>query len=138
MNKNINGLKEHAKARSSFCEKKVLNALDILKKSDSKITIASVARAANVTPNFIYTHEDLLKTVRKYTEPTGRKKIQTTDSKDSLINTLRIENRQLKVRIKELERNDNYKIKYNELEQKYKDLENQLDASYINNLDIMF
>jgi len=135
---NIKGLQECGKARTALAEKKVLSALNTLRKSEEDITIAKISKESGVSPNFIYTHEDILNTIRKYTTPSGRKKKQTQDSKDTLINCLRVENNSLKRKIHELEKNENYRAKCEQLEQEIEKLKKELQEAYSLNLPLTY
>lgn len=131
--RNVTGLKEYGARRTEESHKKVLNAINHMRKEHISITIASVAREAGVSPNFIYTHNDLLQTIRKYSPASGRKTIQSQDSKDALINSLKLENRALKKQISDYEKEQNYKEKYElalkKIEQLKKENENLLRSS---------
>lgn len=138
MQRNTRGLEEFSKSRTEIAEKKVLEALNTLRKEGKPLNITRIANAAGVSTNFIYTHPDILKTVKKYTEPTGYKKKQTEESKDVLVSCLREENRKLKQQIKALESNENYKEKCLKLEEKIKELQIELENAYNNGLDLMY
>ena len=134
--RNVNGLKEYGVHRTEESRKKVLDTINRMRKEQSIITIASVAREAGVSPNFIYSHDDLKKTIRKYSPASGRKTIQSQDSKDALINSLNMEIKALKKQISDFQKNEKYKEKYEksleEIEQLKKEIENLIQ----NNLDI--
>ena len=136
--KNITGLQEYGKVRTELSEKKVFAALNTLRKNNEKITVAKVAKTAGVSPNFIYSHEDILKSVKKYAEPSGFKKKQTQDSKDVIISCLREEINKLKETVKNMETNENYKEKCESLEKEIEKLKMELEQAYNNNLDIMY
>lgn len=138
MPKNTKGLEEFSKSRTELAEKKVLEALNTLRKEGAPFKLSKVAEIAGVSTNFIYTHPDILKTVKKYTEPTGRKKKQTEESKDVLVSCLREENRKLKQEIKALKSNENYKEKCAQLEEKIKELQIELENAYNNGLDLNY
>lgn len=136
--RNVEGLQEYGKVRTALSEKKVLAALNDLRKSSEDITVAKVAKTAGVSLNFIYSHEDILNTVKKYTVPSGRKKQQTQDSKDVIISCLRAEIKDLKKTIKEIESNENYKGKCESLEKEIDRLKDELEKAYNNNLDLTY
>jgi len=136
--RNIKGLQEFGKIRTQTCEKKVLDALNLMVKNNEKVTISAVARKAGVTNKFIYSHIDLLSTIRRYTEPSGYKKKQTQDSKDSLITCLRLENKNLKKQIKELESREDYRIQNEQLETEIIKLKKELDNALNMALDLKY
>lgn len=138
MRKNVTALKEYGKKRTEDAEKKVLQALNAMRRNEEKITIAAVARVANVTPNFIYTHPDILETVKKYAVSTGHKKVQTQDSKDVLISCQKKEIQQLKKRIKILEGNENYREKFEKAQEEISNLKKELENALNSSLDLNY
>ena len=134
--RNVNGLKEYGAHRTEEARNKVLETLNHMRKDGTVITVAGVARRAGVSPNFIYSHDELKKTIRKYYPASGRKTIQSQDSKDALINSLNMEMKALKKQISNFEKNEKYKEKYEksleEIEQLKKEIENLIQ----DNLDI--
>ena len=131
--RNIKGLQEYGKQRTIECEKKVLDTIEEMRKSKHTITVASVARA-----NFIYTHKDILETIRKYSPASGRKTIQSQDSKDALINSLRMENRALKKELAKLESREKYEEKYLQAEKQIEQLKKELENITRDSLDLEY
>ena len=109
-----------------------------MRKSKHTITVASVARAAGISPNFIYTHKDILETIRKYSPASGRKTIQSQDSKDALINSLRMENRALKKELAKLENREKYEEKYLQAEKQIEQLKKELENITRDSLDLEY
>lgn len=136
--RNIKGLQEYGKQRTIECEKKVLDTIEEMRKSKHTITVANVARAAGISPNFIYTHKDILETVRKYSPASGRKTIQSQDSKDALINSLRMENRALKKELAKLENREKYEEKYLQAEKQIEQLKKELENITRDSLDLEY
>ena len=136
--RNVNGLKEYGALRTEESRKKVLNAINRMRKNHDTITIASVAREARVSPNFIYTHNDLLKTVRKYSPASGRKTIQSQDSKDALINSLKLEIKALNKQISDYQKNEKYKEKYETALKEIDQLKRENENLIRNNLDLEY
>ena len=132
--RNIKGLQEYGKQRTIECEKKVLDTIEEMRKSKHTITVASVARAAGISPNFIYTHKDILETIRKYSPASGRKTIQSQDSKDALINSLRMENRALKKELAKLESREKYEEKYLQAEKQIEQLKKELEKMILGDI----
>ena len=135
---NITGLIEHGKVRTEITEKKVMATLNTLRREGETINIAKVAKLAGVSPNFIYTHEDILKTIRKYSNNPGVKKVQTQDAKDVLINSLRSENRDLKQKIKKLESEERYKDRCRRLEKEIEQLKKEVENALLNSDDFTY
>ena len=113
-------------------------ALNTLRREGETINIAKVAKLAGVSPNFIYTHEDILKTIRKYSNNPGVKKVQTQDAKDVLINSLRSENRDLKQKIKKLESEERYKDRCRRLEKEIEQLKKEVENALLNSDDFTY
>lgn len=138
MSKNIEGLIESGKKRTKEAEEKVYKALNVMRRDGDKITVAGVARVAGVTANFIYKHPELLEAVQKYASSTKRKTVQTQDSKDVVISCLKEENKKLKQRITMLEKNEDYKKKYNEAEKEIARLKKELTINLSSRFDINY
>ena len=122
----------------SNVKRKVLDTIEEMRKSKHTITVASVARAAGISPNFIYTHKDILETIRKYSPASGRKTIQSQDSKDALINSLRMENRALKKELAKLESREKYEEKYLQAEKQIEQLKKELENITRDSLDLEY
>ena len=128
--RNVEGLREFGKIRTADSSDKVRKALNQMVRDGEKINICRVAERAGVSTNFIYTHADILKVVRKYCDETKQKRLQSKDSKDVLITTLRNENRELKSKLKAEKENEKYKIRCMELEAENKRLRDELEKAY--------
>lgn len=137
-NPNISGLQEHGKVRTATAQKKVISALNALRRDGERITVAKVAKMAEVSPNFIYTHEDILKTIRKYSDNPGTKRVQTQDAKDVLINSLRSENRELKQKINKLQSEEHYKEKCVKLEEQIEQLKKEVENALLSSNDFTY
>ena len=123
MNKigNSSSLNEYNKQVKSETEKKVLEAIDIVRKSDAKFT----------------KNPHMMEVINKYRNTTFSKK-KTQDSKDVIISSQRAEIAKLKRTLKAYEVNENYKEKYlNEVE-KCKKLEQQIKALLESKIDLNF
>ncbi|MBR0382388.1 MAG: hypothetical protein IJH71_08135 [Eubacterium sp.] len=135
--RNTEGLVEYAKKRTDDSTNKVKKALNQMIRDSEKITIAAVAKRAGVSPNFIYSNEHVLKTVRKYCDASKKKKLQSQDAKDVIIATLKNENRELKSQLKTQELNNKYKERCIELEAKVAELQASLDKALSESLSQM-
>ena len=136
--RNVNGLKEYGSYRTEETRKKVLNALNHMRNNNIPIRVSSVAKEAGISPNFIYTHDDVLKTVRKYSPASGRKTIQSQDSKDALINSLKLEIKALNKQISDFKKNEKYKEKYENATKEIAQLKKEIEYLIRNNFDIEY
>lgn len=133
--KNTKGLKEYTDDLKRKKEQDVIKAINKLKKTGKPINLQLVCTEAGVSRSYIYKNETLLKMIDKYREPSGYKKIQTKDAKDTLILTLKSENVKLKRELKEKEKDESYKAKYEEALEEIKSLKKQLNSAYQSNLN---
>lgn len=136
--RNTEGLKEFAKVRTANSSDKVRKALNQMVRDQEKINISRVADRAGVSPNFIYTHDDILKMVRKYCDESKRKKLQSRDSKDILISCLRNENQELKSKLKAEKENEKYKARCMELEAENRRLQDALEKAYAETISMEY
>lgn len=138
MSKNISGLKKRNEELSKEKEAALRKALDKLRRSGHKFSIADLCREAGVSRQFIHNHEDLLELVHKYVCTTSRSGSRNKDSIETHISllkaTIREKDREIARVKKEYECNENYKKKYEDALQKIKELEMQLEESYSINL----
>ena len=139
MNKigNSSSLNEYNKQVKSETEKKVLEAIDIVRKSDAKLTLQAVCEKAGVSRSDFSKNPHMMEVINKYRNTTFSKK-KTQDSKDVIISSQRAEIAKLKRTLKAYEVNENYKEKYlNEVE-KCKKLEQQIKALLESKIDLNF
>lgn len=109
--KNINGLQEYSKQRNKETFEKVNKAITSLKRSNKKITIAAVAKKANVAVATIYNNPELkeritqLKEIPNVNVSTNCKKplnsVKTQSS--TKIEEFKRRNRELREKIENLE-----------------------------------
>ena len=136
--RNTDGLAEYNKTIKAQKEQDVIKAINTIRKAGKKITLAAVCEEASVSRAYFQKNPEMLKLVDKYRNPSGTKKVQSQDAKDTIIISLKAENRKLRNELKAIDVNDNYKIKYEESLEKIALLEKQLDEALKMNLDLDF
>ena len=136
--RNTSKMTEYNKERSHKKEQAVIDAINKLKKGNSTISLSDICKEAGCSRQFIYNNEKLLKLVNQYRDVDTKKKVQSRDSKDVLILTLKAENTQLRKQIKTLQEETNFKEKYDELKEENEALKKQLEQAYLQKLDVDF
>lgn len=130
---------EYQQNRKDATLQKVEDMIKKTKRNKKPITKTQFCKQAGVSLQYLYKYPDLMEEVNKVCIPTGRKKTeQNIDSKDTIITSLRAENKVLKNRLSEYEKDEKYKTKYDEAMKRIKELEKQLAESYNTNLDTDF
>lgn len=133
--RNTSGLKEYTEDLKRKKEQDVIKAINRLKKTGKPITLQLVCTEAKVSRSYIYKNQTLLTMINKYREPTGYKKIQSKDAKDTLILSLKAENTKLKRELKKLQKDESYKEKYEDALKTIESLKKQLNSAYQSNLN---
>ncbi len=134
MKKELNML-EYQQNRKDATRERVEAALRSIKRSKKIITKKEFCQKAGVSLQYLYKYPELNAEVSKYCNTTGHKKKQSVDSKDTIITTLRAENKSLKTKLAEYQKDEKYKAKYDEALIRIKELEKQLKEAYSSNLD---
>lgn len=130
---------EYQQNRKDETLKKVEDMIRKTKRNKKPITKTQFCKKAGVSLQYLYKYPDLLTEVNAVCIQTGRKKTeQNIDSKDAIITSLRAENKALKNKVTEYEKDEKYKIKYDEAMKRIKELEKQLTESYNSHLDTDF
>lgn len=135
---NIKGLQESNSQKQKDAEQRVLDAINTVRKSNKPFTLAAVCEEAEISRSYFTKHPEMMEIVNRYRKPTGRKRIQTQDSKDTLILSLKAENKKLRNQLKAIDINDNYKQKYDDALIKIATLEKQLKQALESNIDLDF
>ena len=126
---------EYQQNRKDATRERVEAVLKSVKRSKKPITKKEFCKKAEVSMQYLYKYPDLNAEVSKYCQTTGHKKNQSVDSKDTIITTLRAENKMLKTKLAEYQKDEKYKAKYDEAQTRIKELEKQLKEAYCSNLD---
>lgn len=130
---------EYQQNRKDATLKKVEDMIRKIKRNKKPVTKTQFCKQAGVSLQYLYKYPELMEEVNKVCIPTGRKKTeQNCDSKDTIITSLRAENKVLKNRLSEYEKDEKYKTKYDEAMKRIKELEKQLAESYNTHLDTDF
>ena len=139
MNKvgNSSSLNEYNKQVKSETEKKVLEAIDTVRKSGNKFTLQSVCEEAGVSRSYFSKNPHMMEVINKYRNTTFSKK-KTQDSKDVIISSQRAEIAKLKRQLKAFELNENYKEKYLKEVEKCEKLEKQIKDLLESKIDLNF
>ena len=118
---------EFQKNRKDISRQKVENTIRKLKRSKKQISKTEFCKMAGVAE------------IETICIPSGRrKKRQTPDSKDTIITSLRAENKSLKNKIAEYDKEEKYKIRYENAIKRIEELEKQLKEAYNSQLDMDF
>ena len=130
---------EYKQNRKDATLQKVKDMIRKAKRNKKPITKTQFCKQAGVSVQYLYKYPNLMEEVNKVCIQTGRKKTtQNADSKDTIITSLRAENKVLKNRLSEYEKDEKYKTKYDEALKRIKELEKQLTESYNSHLDTDF
>ena len=130
---------EYQQNRKDATLQKVKDMIRKAKRNKKPITKTQFCKQAGVSVQYLYKYPNLMEEVNKVCIQTGRKKTtQNADSIDTIITSLRAENKVLKNRLSEYEKDEKYKTKYDEALKRIKELEKQLTESYNSHLDTDF
>ena len=130
---------EYQQNRKDITLQRVKDTIKRFKRSKKPISKTQFCKEAGISIRYLYKYPEILEEVNKVCIPTGRRKTkQTTDSKDAIITSLRAENKSLKLKLSEYEKDEKYKAKYDMAMASIKELEKQLEASYSTHLDTNF
>ena len=130
---------EYQQNRKDATLQKVKDMIRKAKRNKKPITKTQFCKQAGVSVQYLYKYPNLMEEVNKVCIQTGIKKTtQNADSKDTIITSLRAENKVLKNRLSEYEKDEKYKTKYDEALKRIKELEKQLTESYNSHLDTDF
>lgn len=136
--KNTSAMTDYNKERSHKKEQAVIDAINKLKKKEDLFSLSEICKEAGCSRQYIYKNPTLLELVNKYRNVDTKKKVQTKDSKDVLILSLRAEITTLKKEISSLKNNENYKEKYENMKAENEKLKMQLEQAYKDNMNIDF
>lgn len=126
---NTKEIRKLAKLKSENTKNKVLEVLDDMVKNNENITFYSVYNKAGVSKSFVYNNEEVREAIEHYrTNPV--KKTQSKDAKDVIIDSQKFKIKELEMKIKELENDKLWKVKYEELQKENMLLKRQLEKSY--------
>lgn len=118
-----------AKLKSESTKNKVLEVLDDMVKNNENITFYSVYNKAEVSKSFVYNNEEVREAIEHY-RTNKVKKAQSKDAKDVIIDSQKLQIKELEKRIKELEKDQTWQEKYEELKNENILLNKQLEKSY--------
>ena len=114
---NTKALFKYSQNKADKNKQRVLDAIDTCKK-EGNISTNRVCELAGVTRAYFTNHKEMrtvLDDAKKIVNRNLKKKRQSPSSRDVLEKSLRCEIKLLKKRVAELEKNENYKEKYEQL-----------------------
>lgn len=129
---------EYQKNKKDVTRARVEDMIRKIKRNKTPITKSEFCKRAEITIQYLYKYPDLNAEVNRYCKPTGKKVVQSVDSKDSIIVALRAENKRLKEQLAEFQKDEKYKTKYDEAQNEIKKLKQQLATAYASTLDDNF
>lgn len=137
MNKkpNTEAMREFSQAKAEQNRQRVLDAIDLCKK-EGNISTNRVCELAGVTRAYFTNHKDMrivLDKAKGIVNRNLKKKRQSPSSRDTLETALRCEIKMLKKQICELEDNENYKEKYEQLKEENRILNERLSKDLTDN-----
>ena len=104
---------EYQQNRKDATIQKVKDMIRKTKRNKKPLTKTQFCKQAGVSLQYLYKYPDLLAEVSAVCIQTGRKKTkQNSDSKDTIITSLRAENKALKNKVTEYEKDEKYKLNY--------------------------
>ncbi len=101
---------KYVRQKSIDKENMVLAAIQTMLETKQKITFYSVCKATGVSKSFLYSNEKICKRIREIRDGDASPVDQETS--DTIIDALKMENKTLQKRIKELEHEGNWRVKY--------------------------
>lgn len=118
-----------AKEKTKEKQQKVIETINEMIENGEKITFYSVYQKAGVYKSFVYNNEDLRKVIEQHRQiPT--KKTQSKDAKDVIIDSQKQKIKELEKQIKQLQKDESWKEKYEKLLEENKQLKIQLEKAY--------
>ncbi|MCI5857867.1 MAG: hypothetical protein MR016_10985 [Agathobacter sp.] len=136
--KKSNSMVEYQKNRKNSTQERVEKTILKFKRSKKNPTKTEFCKMAEVSLQYLYKYPELNAEVDKVCSGSTKKRKQTVESKETIITSLRAENKRLKSIIAEYEKDGKYKAKYDEALERITELEKQLENSYLENLDDNF
>lgn len=118
-----------AKEKTEEKKQIVINTINEMIANGEKITFYSVFQKAGVSKSFVYNNKEIREVIEKHRKSPS-KKTQTKDAKDVIIESQKRKIKELEKEIKQLQKDELWKVKYEKLYEENKKLEKQLEKSY--------
>jgi len=117
-----------AMAKDKTCLKVdlVLREIDKMQKKGDKVSVYSVSQKTGVSRSFLYKNKELFNKIDSLRKCDSR----SSDTVQTIIKILQLKIAMLEKENAELKKNDNYKVKYEELLAQNKELKKQLEVAY--------
>ena len=131
MRRNTKPMEEYNRKRGIETRERVLKAINQCKEEEY-ISVTRVCEIACISRTYFTNHPEMRKTLNSAIGTTNakcKKRKQSQDSKDILNKTLYAENTQLKKKLKELDRDETYKQKYEDKCAEIENLKKKLDEA---------
>lgn len=127
--KNTSKIVSMAKEKTEEKKQIVINTINEMIANGEKITFYSVYQKAGVSKSFVYNNKEIREVIEKHRKSPS-KKTQTKDAKDVIIESQKRKIKELEKEIKQLQKDELWKVKYEKLYEENKKLEKQLEKSY--------
>lgn len=129
MSKNTNKIIELAKSKSEETKNKVIEVVNEMLANGEKITFYSVYKKAGVSKSYVYNNEEIRLIIETYRKSSVKKK-QGSEAKDVIIEAQKKKISELERKLKEFEKAETYKDKYEKILAENKVLKEQLKNAY--------
>lgn len=127
--KNTSKIVSMAKEKTEEKKQKVINTINEMIANGEKVTFYSVYQKAGVSKSFVYNNKEIREVIEQHRK-LPIKKAQTKDAKDVIIESQKRKIRELEKEIKQLQKDELWKSKYERLYEENKRLEKQLEKAY--------
>ncbi|GAA0504322.1 hypothetical protein GCM10008986_34820 [Salinibacillus aidingensis] len=127
--KNTSKIVSMAKEKTEEKKQMVIETINKMIECDEKITFYSVYQKAGVSKSFVYNNEEIREVIEQHRK-SSIKKTQTKDAKDVIIESQKRKIKELEKEIKQYQKDELWKDKFEKLDEENKQLKIQLQQAY--------
>lgn len=127
--KNTDKIIAMAKTKTEETKNKVIDTINKMLEDGEKITFYSVYKNSGVSKSFVYNNDEIRMIVETYRQ-SPVKRNRTKESKDVIIETQKKKILELEKQLKEFQKTETYKEKYERLLVENEELKKQLKSAY--------
>ncbi|WP_050632256.1 DUF6262 family protein [Bacillus andreraoultii] len=127
--KNTSKIVSMAKEKTEIKKSTVIETINKMIENGEKINFYTVTKRAGVSKSFLYKYDEIRELIEKYRQSPTKKK-QSKDAKDVIIESQKRKIKELEKEIKQYQKDELWKEKFEKLNEENKDLKKQLEKSY--------
>lgn len=123
-NRNTDEMLKKSKEKSIKSFNKALDTIDSMIKNQEEINFSSVSKKSSLSRNYLYTNQNIKNLILEYRD---KKNYRTQESKEVIINIQKKEIKDLKEKVRKLEK---YREQYEKCKDENISLKKQLEVAY--------